>query len=511
MGVVMKQGIAVGAALLLVGGLAPMVAPVGVGVGVAVAAGSAAMPFDFNGDGYADLAVGVPGEDLRGIEDAGTVQVMYGSAAGMTARDQVWHQGRWGVKGALERGDRFGTVVASGDFNSDGYADLAVGIPNESIRGRAQVGAVQVLYGSPGGLTAEDQIWHQGKPGVPGRNEAGDMFGSALVVGDFEGDGFADLAIGVAGEDIGAVPDAGFVAVLRGSDRGLTSYGASVVRQGRDGLPSQPSAYEEFGETLATGDVNGDLKDDLVVVVEFDADFLRPSYGDLDEAGSGVHVIYGSLTGLKPPGSQFFGPESLGFAEWSQMFSPMLADVNGDSRDDLAGVLWQSSTNDYRVVVLHGQIDGLHPAVLTAAGTPGVTPGKDAFWVSPAGGGQLAATDFNADKSVDLVLGALSTANLHVILGTGTGTGAGLGTAIVESPSGVGGFTNVAALPLSGATQEWLVLGAPYAALNGPGGSGMVGVLRGNTDGTAGQVTLWNQDTPGIKGHAETNDNFGVF
>jgi hypothetical protein len=502
MGVVMKQGIAVGAALLLVGGLAPMVVPVG--GGVAVAAGSAAMPFDFNGDGYADVAVGVPGEDLRGIEDAGTVQVMYGSAAGMTARDQVWHQGRRGVKGALERGDRFGTVVASGDFNSDGYADLAVGIPNESIRGRAQVGAVQVLYGSPRGLTALDQIWHQGKRGVPGKNEAGDMFGSALAVGDFDADGFVDLAVGVAGEDIGAVPDAGFVAVLRGSPSGLTSAGAGVVRQGRDGLPSQVSAYEEFGETLATGDVNGDTRDDLVVVVEFDADFLRPSYGDLDEAGSGVHVIFGSPTGLRPAGSQFFGPESLGFAEWSQVFSPMLADVNGDSRDDLAGVLWQSSTNDYRVVVLHGHTDGLHPAVLAAAGTPGV----DGFWASPAGGGRLAVTDFNADSSVDLVLGALSSAELQVILGTGTG----LGAAIVGSPSGVGGFTNVTALPLSGATQEWLVLGAPYAALSpAPGGSGMVGVLQGAADGTAGPVTLWNQDTPGIKGHAETNDNFGVF
>ena len=497
----MRRGLSVGAALLLVGGLAPVVAPVG--VGVAVAATGAAMPFDFNGDGYADLAVGVPGEDLRGIEDAGAVQVMYGSAAGMTTRDQVWHQGRWGVKGALERGDRFGTVVASGDFNSDGYADLAVGIPNESIWGRAQVGAVQVLYGAPTGLTALDQIWHQGKPGVPGRNEAGDMFGSALVVGDYDDDGFADLAIGVAGEDIGAVPDAGFVAVLRGSPSGLTSAGAGVVRQGRDGLPSTPSAYEEFGATLASGDVNRDGRDDLVVVVEFDADFLRPNYGDLDEAGSGVHVIFGSPTGLRPAGSQFFGPGALGFAAWSAVFSPTLADVNGDGSDDLAAVIWQSTTNDYRVVVLHGHTDGLHPAVLAVAGTPGV----DGYWASPAGGGRLAATDFNGDKLVDLVLGVRSPASLEVILGTATG----LGTAFVNSPVGVEGFSNVAALPLSGATQEWLVLGAPYSDLNGPGGSGMVGVLQGQAGGTAGPVTLWNQDTPGIKGHAETNDNFGTF
>ena len=89
MGVVVRREWAVGAALLLVGAVAPLVSPVG--VGVAEAAAVAAMPFDFDGDGYADLAVGVPGEDLRGIEDVGAVQVMYGSAAGVTTRDQLWH------------------------------------------------------------------------------------------------------------------------------------------------------------------------------------------------------------------------------------------------------------------------------------------------------------------------------------------------------------------------------------------------------------------------------------
>jgi hypothetical protein len=491
----------VGTALLLVGGLGPIVSPAG--AGVAAAAGGAAMPYDFNGDGYADLAVGVPGEDLRGIDSVGAVQVLYGSGTGLTAHDQLWHQGTRGVRGALEKGDSFGSVVASGDFNSDGYADLAIGIPNEGIGRVNAAGAVQVLYGAPSGLTALDQIWHQGTPGVPGNNEAGDMFGSEMVVGDFDADGFADLAIGVPGEDIGSIPDAGCVVVLRGSSSGLTSAGARPVRQGRDGLPSQPSRYEEFGESLATGDVNGDGRDDLVVVVEFDADFLRPNYADLDEAGAGVHVIFGSPGGLLPQGSQFFGPESLGFAAWSAMWSPTLADLNGDGAADLAAVMWQSSTRDFRVVVLHGHADGLHPAVLAAAGTPGV----DGFWAAPEGGGQLAATDFNADKSVDLVLGFGTPPSLEVILGTGTG----LGAAFVESPVDAYGFQKVQALPLSGGTQEWLVLGAPYTALNAPAGSGMVGVLQGKADGTAGPVTLWNQDTPGIKGGAEEGDYFGKF
>ena len=96
------------------------------GVNPAAAAGSAAMPFDFDGDGYADLAVGVPGESLRGVKYAGAVQVLYGSAAGVTARDQLWHQGRKGVKGAPEKGDSFGKPLASADFDADGFADLTL-------------------------------------------------------------------------------------------------------------------------------------------------------------------------------------------------------------------------------------------------------------------------------------------------------------------------------------------------------------------------------------------------
>ncbi len=58
------------------------------------------MPFDFDGDGYADLAVGAPGENVGGKRDAGAVHVLYGSASGPTARDQVWHQNRKGIKGS---------------------------------------------------------------------------------------------------------------------------------------------------------------------------------------------------------------------------------------------------------------------------------------------------------------------------------------------------------------------------------------------------------------------------
>ena len=180
----------VGMGLVLVGGLVtPTVTPVGVD-SVSAAVPRAAMPFDFDGDGHADLAVAIPWEDIRGKRDAGAVQVLYGSASGVTARDQVWHQGSKGIKNKLEKRDRFGgagpepgDALASGDFDADGYADLAIGVPYEDMGSIRDAGIVQVLYGSAKGLTARDQVWHQGKPGVPGSNERGDGFGHAVAAG----------------------------------------------------------------------------------------------------------------------------------------------------------------------------------------------------------------------------------------------------------------------------------------------------------------------------------------
>src|SRR6266540_1729265 len=187
---------------------------------------AASVRADFDNDGFADLAVGVS-EDVGAIGDAGAVNVLYGAAGGLTgAGSQLFTQASPEVAGIAEAGDSFGYALAAGDLDGDGFVDLAIGVPGEdtAING---VGAVNVLYGGVDGLSgAGSQLFTQASPGMVGTAEDGDQFGQALAVGDFDGDGVADLAVGVPGEGLGATSSAGAVNVLKGAAGGLTSSGS---------------------------------------------------------------------------------------------------------------------------------------------------------------------------------------------------------------------------------------------------------------------------------------------
>jgi FG-GAP repeat len=72
------------------------------------------------------------------------------------------------------------------DFDNDGFSDLAIGAPTESLGASSQAGAVTVLYATASGLTGSgSQLFTQDTPGVPGGVEPGDQFGAALAAGDF--------------------------------------------------------------------------------------------------------------------------------------------------------------------------------------------------------------------------------------------------------------------------------------------------------------------------------------
>jgi hypothetical protein len=220
---------------------------------------------DFNGDGFADLAVGVPFEDVGRKEDAGAVNVLYGSATGLVAAgNQYWSQDSPGLGDVAEPSDQFGFATTAGDFNGDGFSDLAVGAPLEDRP--EDSGLVNVIYGSTSGLTATgSQVWTQNSSGIPDSREPGDKFGRALVAGDFNHDGVSDLAVGVPYERVGQRPQAGAVNVIYGSPTGLTSAGARLWHQNRSGIKDSADTGDLFGYALSASDFNGDTFADLAV------------------------------------------------------------------------------------------------------------------------------------------------------------------------------------------------------------------------------------------------------
>ncbi|QPP10767.1 integrin-like protein [Streptomyces bathyalis] len=389
--------------------------------------------------------------------------------------------------------------TTTSDFNGDGYADLAVGVPDGTVGGKAKAGYVNVVLGGPKGAGAHGSFrLTQATPEVPGTPEAGDRFGASVTLVDLSGDGIAELLAGAPGEDVtDRGTDAGMVTVVGGSTDG-PGPGSTTM--------TGPSPSAAYGKSVVAAEMTGDDNKEIVV-------------GGTDKVAA--RVIKGEDSMITTVVTDHMGGRA-----------PVLAtgDFDSDGMADLAVAYW---TVDAPFTQSHVRLWKWDTDQSEMAN----------FWnTDNAGVTALAAGDFDGDGHDDLALGECREiadeniddpcgpeelakgGGIHTHYGSpASGSFGSRAQTLNQDTAGVPGVAENgdrfgAALAVADVNRDGrddLISGAPGEAIGSQAGAGAAWLLRGgaqgllDANGAATSVT-WNQDTAGVPGVAEAGDAFGA-
>ncbi|MEU5000152.1 FG-GAP repeat protein [Streptomyces sp. NPDC021622] len=373
------------------------------------------------------------------------------------------------------------------DFNGDGAADLATSATHANVGGKDKAGQVVVTYG---GAERRHTTYSQNSAGVPGTAEAGDAFGADTAYGDFDRDGYDDLAVAAIGEDVGTDVDGGTVQILWGSAAGLS--GGSTLADPR------PTKHDKFGGPIQAGDFDGDGTDDLAV--------------GASSGAATIDLFDGGIARTGTPGDHYTVLPPIHSGEGAGPFNLHSGDVNGDGRDDLI-VDGYSTADGYNANLwLPGSANGI-----TTTGVQRLPAGyiTDVGDTDSDGYGDV-IIGLTWDEGID---GANKGGTVYVVKGNANGPYGGSETITQDSPGIPGGSENGdnfgAELDLGDINGDGhldLVVSSPGEDLDGVSDAGSATLVYGAADGsglsTQGAVLL-SQDTPGVPNSHETNDYFG--
>ncbi|MFE9809366.1 FG-GAP and VCBS repeat-containing protein [Streptomyces sp. NPDC005548] len=372
------------------------------------------------------------------------------------------------------------------DFNGDGYADIAVGMPDATVDGKAKAGYISVIYGGPQSPSQSTGVISQAEAGIPGTPEAGDRFGSSVAPVDVNGDGVFELVVGASGESLTSdqLKDEGTITVLDGS--GWNVKGTTVARGSGE--------FSSIGRTVAAGDYDGDGDIDL-------------AYGENSEESGSLRFRPGPLT-ADPVTTTSLRRYSMGGVTRDLA----TGDFDGDGRDDLAGT-WQGLEDSSTFI------------------TRWDDQAKPAQWYADADrGSSLAVADFDRDGTDDLAVGLVQpnpeSETTHcedrlggaVLLLKGSKT-ENFGTeseCFTQSNPEVGGAAEegddfgaaLAAGDLNGDGRPELVVGVPGEDVGTVKDAGGYVTMNGTEHGLYGGLAR-SQSTTNMPGTAEAGDRFG--